>query len=101
MDCSLEGRSGDLHALMFLRDTFHFNDVVGMTKNKRIHPAVSDWNSQLARTVIFDLRFADWYAFFGFLWNPVAKDRVGMKMESGSILKKLNETWMAVKSREN
>jgi hypothetical protein len=45
----------------------------------------------LARTVIFDLRFTDWDALFGVLLNSVEKDRVGMKMESGSILKKLSE----------
>jgi hypothetical protein len=100
MDCSLEGHSGYLQALMFLRDTFRFDDVVGMTTNKRIHSAVSDWNFQLVRTVIFGLCFADWYALFGVLLNPAEKDRVGMKMESGSILKELNETGMAVKSRE-
>jgi hypothetical protein len=71
MDCFLEEHSGFLQTLLFLRDTFRFDDFVGMPKSKRIHPAASDWNFRLARTVIFDLRFADWCALFGALLNPV------------------------------
>jgi hypothetical protein len=42
MGSSLEERSGYLQTLLFLMHTFRFDDFVGMTKNKRIHPAASD-----------------------------------------------------------
>jgi hypothetical protein len=85
MDCSLEEHSAYLQTLLFLRDTFHFDDFVGMAKNKRIHPAARDWNFQLTRTVIFDLRFADWCALFGALLNPVEDLLFTMVVKSGML----------------
>jgi hypothetical protein len=72
-----------LQTLLFLRDTLRVDDVVGVTKNKQIHPSASDWNFQLARIVIFDLRFVDWCALFGVLLNPVENWLFAMMVTSG------------------
>jgi hypothetical protein len=42
-----------------------------MATNERVHLAASDWNFRLASRVISDLHFADWYALFVVLLNPV------------------------------
>jgi hypothetical protein len=42
LDCFVEKHSGYLHTLLFLRDTFRLDDVVGMAENKRIGPTASD-----------------------------------------------------------
>jgi hypothetical protein len=85
MDYSVAEDSGYLQTLRFLRDTFRFDDPVGMTKNKRIHPAASDSNFQLALTVIFDLHFADWCSLFGVLLNPVEKVMFTMMVNTGML----------------
>jgi hypothetical protein len=60
-----------VQTLLFLRDTFHVDNLVGVTKNKTIRPATNDWNFELARTVMLDFLFRNWCATFGVLLNPV------------------------------
>jgi hypothetical protein len=57
--------------LLVLRDTFRANDLIGLTKNKQIYPAPSDWSFELTHTIMIDFLFPNWCVTFGVLSNPV------------------------------
>jgi hypothetical protein len=56
-----------------------------MATNERIHPAASDWNSQLSNAVIRYFCFPDWCALVGFLLNPVENFLFTIGVKSGML----------------
>jgi hypothetical protein len=71
VDCSVEERSRCLQTLLFLRDAFRLDDLLGLTKNKQIDPPPINWNLELIGTVMLEFLFRDWRVPFGVLSNPV------------------------------
>jgi hypothetical protein len=48
LDYSVKEPLWCLQALLSLNDTFHVDDLIGVTKSKQIHPAPSDCSLELA-----------------------------------------------------
>jgi hypothetical protein len=44
LDCSMEKRLCGLQTLLFLRNAFRLNDLIGVTKNNQMYQAPSVWS---------------------------------------------------------